>query len=174
LYKRNGGGSSSLLHAAGLCFPAKTESLSEGAIMRAKKVVLLSVGGFFLMGALALPFIPKMTPEQDLASGKRYLASQCADVTRNRKINGHFGRGPAYCDCIGRSLNAGLRSGDEYRYAARIHTAGGAERMFFVRSRIRASMERAMKEFAPRVGRPRMIELNRMIFANARSCARSM
>lgn len=142
--------------------------------MRAKKVALFSVGGFFLMGALALPFMPKMTPEQSLASGKRFLASQCADVTRNRKINGHFGRGPAYCKCIGNSLAAGLRSGDEYRYAAHIHSAAGTERMFFVRSRARASMERAMKEFASRVGQQRMIALNRLIFANAQSCARAM
>ncbi len=138
------------------------------------KIALMGFGGFMAMGLVAMPFIPKMTPEQDLASGQRYFADRCSDVTRNRKINGSFGRGPRYCKCVSERLAGNLRTGDEYRFAADMQTAAGTERWILERTRAEASMKRVVKDFDGRIDRSRIAVVNNVFFSNAKSCARSM
>ncbi len=138
------------------------------------KIVLMGVGGFMALGLVAMPFIPEMTPEQDLASGQRYFADRCSDVTRNRQINGSFGRGPRYCQCISERLADKLRTGDEYRFAADMQTAAGTERWILESTRMQASMKRVVNDFDGRLDRSRIAVVNNVFFTNAKSCARSM
>ena len=138
------------------------------------KIALMGFGGFMAMGLVAMPFIPEMTPEQDLASGQRYFADRCSDVTRNRKINGSFGRGPTYCKCISQRLAGNLGTGDEYRFAADMQTAAGTERWLLEKTRMEASMKRVVKNFDGRLDQSRIAVVNNILFSNAKSCARSM
>lgn len=134
----------------------------------------MGVGGFMGMGAIAMPFIPQMTPEQDLASGQRYFADQCSVVTRNREINGNFGKGHLYCQCISDRLAGSLNTGDEYRFAADMQTAVGAERWVMQDTRMKASMKSVANDFNGRLDQSRIAVVNNIFFSEATSCARSM
>jgi hypothetical protein len=138
------------------------------------KYCLYGFGGFFAIGAIMMPFIPERSPEEDLAAGKRYFNSQCESVTRNRQINGRFGRGYAYCGCMENVLVDGIATGDEYRFAADMHTSAGTERVFFVESRMKFHMDLTRRQFEGRVAPDRMIDVTRFLFENAKACARSM
>jgi hypothetical protein len=134
----------------------------------------MGVGGFMGMGAIAMPFIPQMTPEQDLASGQRYFADRCSEVTRNRQINGSFGKGHLYCKCVSDRLAGSLNTGDEYRFAADMQTATGAERWLMQDTRMKASMKSVVNDFDGRLGRSRIAVVNNTFFSKAKACARSM
>ena len=138
------------------------------------KITLMDVGGFMGMGLVAMPFIPKMTPEQDLASGQRYFADRCSEVTRNRQINGSFGKGHLYCKCVSNSLADTLSTGDEFRFAADMQSATGTERWIMQDTRMKSSMKNVVKDFDGRLDRSRIAVVNNIFFSKATFCARSM
>ena len=138
------------------------------------KMTLIGVGGFMGLGLVAMPFIPEMTPEQDLASGQRYFADRCSEVTRNRKINGSFGKGHLYCQCVSDRLAGTLVTGDEYRFAADMQVAAGTERWVMQDSRAKAGMKRVVSDFEGRLERSRIAAINSYFFSKATSCARSL
>jgi len=138
------------------------------------KITLMDVGGFMGMGLVAMPFIPKMTPEQDLASGQRYFADRCSEVTRNRQINGSFGKGHLYCKCVSNSLADTLSTGDEFRFAADMQSATGTERWIMQDTRMKSSMKNVVKDFDGRLDRFRIAVVNNIFFSKATFCARSM
>ncbi len=139
------------------------------------KLFLFGFGGLSLLGAVVSPFIEmNITPEDRLAAGKSFLVSQCAQVTRNRYINGRLGRGPAYCECLVANVEDELKTGDEFRYVAKLHSGVGKERTFFQEARITASVTSVRKEFIPKIGSARVAEINQSFFPTVRSCTRSM
>ncbi len=134
----------------------------------------MGVGGFMGLGLVAMPFMPQMTPAQDLASGQRYFADRCSEVTRNRQINGSFGKGHLYCKCIANALADTLATGDEFRFAADMQTAAGTERWVMQDARMKASMTRVVRDFDGRLDSSRIAAVNSVFFSKATSCARSM
>ncbi|MEZ5844660.1 MAG: hypothetical protein R3D27_13130 [Hyphomicrobiaceae bacterium] len=142
--------------------------------MAVTKYVLFGVATFLVGGAAMLPGITAPTPERDLAMGMSYFSRQCSSLTRNRQINGNFGRGDAYCACLTDTLATSIRTGDEYRFAEGIHEAVGAERWVAQKARMRAAIDRVKASFENRVSTPRMGEVLREVIANARHCAQSV
>lgn len=138
------------------------------------KFALFGLGGFFLIGLVASQFAPEMTPEQDLASGKRFFREQCSSLMQNRKINGGFGRYVRYCDCVTSSVDPYLQTGDEFRYAEGIHEAVGTERWLAEETRMKLAMERVMDRWENQLGKPRMFAISYNLIDQARTCARSM
>jgi len=139
------------------------------------RILLIGFVGFSVLGAVAAPFHNlEMSTEERLASGERYLKSSCSDVTRNRYINGKLGRGPAYCRCLVNGLKSALHTGDEYRYAAKLHSGIGQERIVFQKERITASVIRVRKQFMPKLGAPRIAQINQAFFPTVRACTRAM
>ncbi|MEM7425580.1 MAG: hypothetical protein AAF441_05760 [Pseudomonadota bacterium] len=138
------------------------------------KIALIGFGGFMLMGLVAMPFIPEMSPEEDMASAQRYFASQCSDVTRNQQINGRFGRGHVYCDCIQKAFAPYAETGDEVRLAADLQTAAGTERWFFRDTRAKSSVRRVAKRYSRRLDSDRIDDVSYVFFDRAATCARKL
>lgn len=137
----------------------------------------LLVGGAvlaLLAGYKVATFKDPRTAEQKLESGISYFASACSDVTRNRYINGSLGKGPAYCDCILGNVKGVLNTQDEYRYAAKLHSASGKERWFFEETRIEAGIKKVRDEFTSILGSERIADINQSFFPKAKACARAM
>ncbi|MGE0855134.1 MAG: hypothetical protein AB7L18_03485 [Hyphomicrobiaceae bacterium] len=138
------------------------------------KFALFGFGGFMLVGMAAMPFVPQMTPEQDLASGQRFFSSQCETLTRNRKINGKFGRGHSYCQCVTENLEQVATTGDEYRFAEALQEAAGSERWFLEEVRMTKAIGSAREKFTPILGDERIFSLSQDFFYVSTSCARVM
>ena len=138
------------------------------------KYALYALGGFMLIGDVAQQFIPEMTPEQSLASGKRFFASQCETITRNRQINGKFGRGHVYCECVSAGLENVLSTGDEFRFAEALHDASGTERWVLEKTRMAQAIQKAHEEYTPILSEERVSSINHDFYHITVSCARSM
>lgn len=138
------------------------------------RYALFGFGGLMLIGLVVKPFIPEPTPQEDLASAKRYFSNQCETQTRNRKINGSFGRGHKYCECVVENLDMVVETGDEYRFAEALHDASAAERWILEKTRIKHAVERAQEKFATRLPRDRLYAVNQYFYEITIGCARSM
>ena len=145
-----------------------------GAFMGAGKYALYGFGGFMLMGAVILPFMPEPTPEEDLASGQRYFSNQCETITRSRKINGKWGRGHSYCECVSENLAMVVETGDEYRFAEALHDASGTERWIASDFRMAKAIDRARGKFTPMLGQDRLTTVSQYFYEITVGCARSM
>ncbi|MCB1522164.1 MAG: hypothetical protein KDJ37_16560 [Hyphomicrobiaceae bacterium] len=138
------------------------------------KYILLGLGGFCAIGLVSAQFADPIPPEKDLEFGKSHFASQCEQLTRNRKINGRFGRGHAYCTCIMGELETVLNTGDEFRYANALHDASGSERWLLEKTRMKHDIDQAREKFTPIIGPERIYSIDRDFFEMTVSCARSM
>jgi hypothetical protein len=139
------------------------------------KMLLIGSFGVSVLGAVAAPFHEAdISSGSPVESGKRFLASSCATVTRNRYINGKLGRGQDYCNCLVNSVEGTLHTRDESRYVAKLQSGIGQERSVLQKERITASVIRVRKEYLPKVGASRIAEINRNFFPNAKACTNAM
>lgn len=140
-----------------------------------KKFALYGFGGFMALSAVAAVIGPPEISSKDrLKFGKTYFADRCSSITRNRKINGRFGRGHLYCKCMNRSLAARLRTPDEFRFAAKLHSAVGTERAVFAKARMKASMRSVERKYSKKISRGRLNQVKQIMFQDALRCTRSV
>lgn len=129
---------------------------------------------FCLFGLVVAQFRDPISPEKDLAFGQSYFDSQCEQITQGRKINGKWGRGHKYCECVAENLPLILNTGDEYRYAAALHDASGAERWLLEKTRMKFSIDRAREKFSPMLGKDRVYAIDQDFYTITIGCARAM
>lgn len=138
------------------------------------KYALYGFGGLMLIGLVIKPFIPEPSPQEDLAMGKRFFKNQCELITQSRKINGKWGRGHRYCECVSENLDMVLATGNEYRYAEALHDASGTERLLFEKTRMKLAIDRAREKFYPVLGKDRVYAIDQDFYTITVGCARSM